>query len=1150
MIRWPPTIRHAASTEGRSGPATATNGGSPGFIDRVRELDALTTGLQAALDGRGRLLMVAGEAGIGKSRLLDELARRAVDRDAFCLWGRCWDGGGAPAYWPWIQVVRGLVQRLEPEQLREHLGPGAPYIAQVVPELRERFPDIPEAGSLDSDQVRFSLFDGVARLAANVGEATPLVILLDDLHAADEASLLLLQFLSRTLGDTSVLVVGAYREREAQARPGIAALLSDLGGIGQELPLRGLDRSALAALIESEAQDAAQPALVTRLHDLTEGNPFFAGQLVRLLLAEDAYVASRSDARVKRLPLPEGVREAIRRRIDPLPSAAAELLSLAAIIGTRFRLDTLAETGEADRAETLVLLDEAVAAGVVRELDDEIGRYAFCHALIRETLHDALPRGERARLHCVVGEALERLYDDATDAHLSELAYHFIEAAPVGDPQKALDYATRAAEGALDVFAYERAEELFTYALRALELAPTTDQARRCRLLIALGDAQMRAGDIGMARGTLREAAALARRLQAPELLAEAALRAAPWGVATGRVDDELVGLLEEALAALDESDSVLRALVLARLGATLYWADAAQRRAALADEAIAVARRIGDPATLASVLSDAHIATWGPESPERSLTWAEEIFARSEEVGDRGLALHALSWRITLLLELGDIAAAEQGIETFSRLAEEFHQQPSRSYVPLHRATRALIEGRYTDAELLIGEAADRASGMADDSIVRMLVAGQTFVMRWAEGRLGELEAGVASFADSYPTMPVWRCARCMVLRDQGRTEELRREVDRLAADRFAGVRRDNTWLASLAFLAEAATALDDEERAAALYELLAPFEGRNVVAPDGGFIGPVSRFLGILAATTGDWPSAAEHLEAARRAATAMSARPTLAHLCLDEARMLLRRDESGDRDAALRRAREGRALAEELGMTVIAERAAELVAAAGGEAAPEPAPAEAASPAAAAEAPPSLCCEGDYWTVDWRRNRFLVKDSKGLRYLARLLVEPETEFHALDLAGSPAAPRGDAQRARDAGLEVRAGGEDAGAVLDPEAKRAYRERVAELREELEEAEAFNDPERAARAREELEFIGRELAGAVGLGGRDRKSSSTSERARVNVTRAIRTAVERIGDNDPHLAHHLEGAVRTGTFCAYRPEPGMPSWTVRSPG
>ena len=237
----------------------------------------------------------------------------------------------------------------------------------------------------------------------------------------------------------------------------------------------------------------------------------------------------------------------------------------------------------------------------------------------------------------------------------------------------------------------------------------------------------------------------------------------------------------------------------------------------------------------------------------------------------------------------------------------------------------------------------------------------------------------------------------------------------------------------------------------------------------------------------------------------------------------------------------------------MTVVAARAAALAAELGAPGVETPAPAAVepttSSPTAGAAEAPLLRCDGDYWTVAWQESRFLVKDSKGLRYLADLLAAPETEFHALDLVGGATAERPAAAAAREAGLEVRAGGGDAGPLLDDEAKRAYKERVVDLRQELEEAESFNDPERVASAREEIELLTRELAGAVGLGGRDRKVSSSSERARVNVTRAIRSAVEKVAANDPRLGHHLRADVKTGTFCSYAPEPGTPPWTVRGP-
>jgi hypothetical protein len=1092
------------------------------FVGRRGELEELLAALERAGQGRGALFLLSGEAGIGKTRLAAELVARAQANGVQCVWSSAWDGGGAPAYWPWIQVVRRLLQGLPPDAVRERLGSAAPDLAHVMPELREALPDIPVISGLESDQARFALFDALSRFLRGAAAETPLVLVLDDLHAADRASLLLLEFLARTLHDAAILVVAGQRTGEGN-EPDAAALLARIAGAptARTLPIGGLSRGELEELVALHVPDPGRPALISRLHALTDGNPFFADEVTRLLVAEGFAPTAESPGPVAALPLPDSVRDTIRRRLSPLPHETRDVLSLAAVIGREFRLKTLAAASKRDADELLEALDEAVAARTLREVPGEIGRYAFAHALIPETLYEDLPKARRTQYHGTVAETLERLYGDV--AEVSELAHHFFRAAPLGDADKALDYAVRAGERAMEMLAYEHAGELYGYALRVLDLIDSDDR-RRCELLLALGHSQMGAGDVPAARETLARAAALARRLDLPEHLAQAALGSAPWGLSTTILLEDLAGLLDEALRRLPAADSALRARLLAALAVARYWSVSAEERLAMAEEAIATARRLGDPGTLARVLADAHIATWDPESPTRSLPWAEEILELSDQAGEIELALYAHDWRIALLLEVGDVTAAEEAVVTFDRLAAEAHQARARNYARRHRTLQALIEGRYAEAELLLAEAATTAD-LREGSIEAMALSGQAFAMRWAQGRLGELEDAVRHFAERYPAMPSWRSALIAVYVDTGREAEARREFDRFAVSRFAELPRDNLWLAGLAFLTEACAWLRDSASAAALEELLDPFAARNIVIPAGATFGPVSRYLGLLAATRGDLEAALRHFATAREAAVRMRARPMIAQLCVDEARVLLEGDRGADAAAPL--LAEAEPLASELGLARVARELDALCALLGGSEAPPAAEPPVQRPAA------ELVREGDYWRVSFETAAFMLKDSKGVRYLGRLLAEPDLEVHALDLVGAP--------RERTA---IPSG--DAGELLDDEAKAAYKLRLDGLREDLEQAEEWGDPERAASAREEIEFLTRELARAVGLGGRDRKAGSDAERARVNATRAIRTVIERIAAEDERLGRHLENCVATGTFCAYRPESDGPRWTV----
>jgi hypothetical protein len=1132
--------------------AIAGSGELP-LLGRGRELGELMAALDDARAGRGGVVLLGGEPGIGKTRLARALGERAREAGAQVAWARGWDGGGAPAFWPWLQVLRALSEDRPDDRLIAALGAGARRVAQISPELRARLGLAEIAEPAESEQARFALFDAVAVFLRNVAGDAPVVVLLDDIHTADLPSLLLLAFLARAIGDCPVLVVTTHHEAGPKRGPEVEGVFGELSRFGRRIELRGLDDADLRRLIAHRSGADPPDELVSSLAAVTEGNPFFSDEVVRLLVAQ-----SRAGAPLHpgaRVPLPDGVRDAIRRRLQPLSAATREVLEIASVAGRGFRVATLERAAGIGRAELLERLDEALAQHVLAEAPSQAGSFRFAHGLIRETLYNDLSAIRRARLHGAVGEALERAGNSAhrPGAGLLELAHHFIEAAPAGDARRALDHAERAGHEALRVLAYEQAADLFDAALRALDLTGEQDERRRGELILARGQAQMHAGE-DAGRGTLLDAVAIARALPDHDLLGRAALSLGGFGLSPGIVDDQLVTVLEEALAAIDPADSALRARLLVRLAVAIYWCNEPDRREALVGEAVSIARRLGDPATLAFVLDQGRIATSGPDTLERELAWAHELFALAEDVGDHELAVRARVWHIDLLLELDDLPAADMAIAALDRIATDVRDPRARSYIPLHRARRALMEGRAEDAQRLIDEGVQLAWSL-QDSTVPILAGAQLFSLRRAQGRLGELEGAVRQFADSLPAMPAWRCALAVLYLDDGRAGEARRELEHLAAEGFADVPRDNVWMLTMALLAELCEGLGDGERAAQVQALLEPFERRNVVSPEGIFGGPVTRYLALCAAARADWDAARDHMRAAREAAERLSLGPMLALLALDEARILARRNGPGDAEAACRLLAEARERSAALGVPVLGpklERVERQVGATPGGANGSGATAEAApgppDPGAALVA--SLRREGDVWRIEFEGRTLYVKDAKGLRHLGLLLGHPGVEFHAVDIVGAAGGlvAGGGRAEATAAGpdLEIRREG-DAGALLDSQAKREYRARLEDLRADIQEAEEFNDPERAARAREEMAFIAQELSSAVGLGGRDRRAASNAERARVNVTRAVRGAIRRIAAEDGSLGRELETTVHTGYFCRYEPDPRRPvTWQV----
>lgn len=1130
---------------GEAPTATASARDQPGaavFVGRERELAELVGGLESALGGRGRLVLLSGEPGIGKSRLADELAAEASERGATVLWGRCWEAGGAPAYWPWLQPLKSLVRELPSEALRSHLGPGAADLAQVLPELQTRFPDLSLPPAADPETARFRLFDAATAFLKSAAPEHPLVLVLDDLHVADIPSLLLLQFIAGELVDAPILVVAAYRDTEVGRHHPLMATVAELvrQPVTRRLALSGLSEADVARFVELTTGTPPPASLTALVYAETEGNPLFVGEVARLFAAE-GLLEQPARATSWRLAVPPGVREVIMRRLSRLSDEANQVLTVACVLGREFDLAALKQlTGLSDE-DLLAVLDEAAAVKIVVEIPGALGRLRFSHALVRDSLYEDLPAARRFRLHREVGEALENRYRANVEPHLAELAHHFVRAAPAGDVEKGVDYARRAAVHAVQLLAYEEAVRLFDLALQALDLQPSDDPKVEGKLVLGLGDAQARAGDGASAKETFLRAAAVARGLGDPDLLAHAALGYGGrflW--ARAGTDRQVVPLLEEALGALSEKDTPLRVRVMSRLAGALRDEHERGTRDALSREAVEVARRLGDADALGYALDARYFAVFWPENPEERLEIATELMGVAERSGDRERAISARFVRgVGVPLELGDLAQVRVELENVARLTEELRQPAQLWMLVVTRATLALLEGRFVEAEGLIEEAlalGERAQ--SSDAVLSHRV--QRFTMNLHRGGLDAVEDVVRRSIVDYPARPMFRCMLAYLLVELGREGEARAIFEELAGDRFEALPLTNEWLFSLGFLADVASRLGDAERANTLYALLLPHAARNACTPDYIATGSVSRPLAVAAATASRWADAKRHFEDALEMNLRMGAHPWAARTLVDSASMLLRRDGPGDRARAAALLGRAAETAHELGMAPLEEQITTLLA--GSPAAP-PATRD-------ARLPPSTCPtvfrhEGEYWAIAYEEDVFRLRDSKGLRYVTQLLASPGRELHALDLVigergAEPATPTS------EPGLPSSSLG-DAGEALDSQAKAEYRRRLVELEDELDEARAFADPERAARAEEEREFLVRELAGAIGLGGRDRRTGSASERARVSVTRAIRSALARIREHSPALGDHLQRTIHTGTFCSYTPDPRAPiDWRI----
>jgi DNA-binding SARP family transcriptional activator len=532
------------------------------FVGRESELAELSAALQDALSGRGRLCLLGGEPGIGKSRLAEEVITQARVRGARVLVGRCWEAGGAPAYWPWVQSLRSYVRETKAEKLRAQLGEGAADVTQILPELREILPGLSAPTAIEAEGERFRLFDATAQFLRNASDHRPILLVLDDLNAADEPSLLLLQFVARELGSMRILLLGAFRDVDPIPRQPLLAMLAEVGRepVTRRLSLGGLSEHDVAEYVELTASGIGSPALVAALYEKTEGNPLFVAETMRLLALEGLPPESTG----ARVAIPQNVRDVIARRLTHLSEDCNRVLVLASVLGREFALPPLARLSGVSEDEVLERLEEAMDARVISEVSGAPSHLRFAHVLTRDTLYEALTTARRVRLHRLVAGALEAVYGNERGQHLAELAHHAIAGS---DFKKGLSYARRAGDGALALLAHEEAARLYEMALDALDLTRPSDQRTRCELLLSLGEAQIRAGYSSPAKNAFREAAGIARDLGLPHALARAAIGYGGRIVwARAGADVRLVPLLQEGLGALANEDVELRATLLARL--------------------------------------------------------------------------------------------------------------------------------------------------------------------------------------------------------------------------------------------------------------------------------------------------------------------------------------------------------------------------------------------------------------------------------------------------------------------------------------------------------------------------------------------------------------------------------------------------------
>ncbi len=1100
---------------------------------RGDETGALMAALASAAPGAPTVAVVSGEAGIGKTRLAAEVAARAAPAGALVLYGRCEEPPVLP-YQPLTEALGGYADRAPTPVLTEFAAE-AREVARLVPELRRRLGAAGEDAAPPSDDPaarRSRLFGAVRELLAAASREAALLVVVDDVHWADVPTLRLLRHLLVAPRAPRALFLLTHRPDEVRHPEALADALAEgeRRRRATRIALKGLGVTALAELMSERTERGIDRAEAERLLRDSGGNPFFALELIRAEALEGPAAVP-----------PEGVRDVIRRRVAAIGPAAGEVLGAAVVAGAAFDSELLTRMTGRSEEETARVLGVATRAGLLAELPGPGLRLDFAHALVERSLREDLETVERRRLHRRAAEALDALHPGRPDARALERAQHWHEAHPP-DLERALAAADRAARRLLDQREPDAAAGWWRHALELHERLGGGDDARRCELLIGLGEALVAQGDPAF-RETLLDAARIAQRLGDRVRLIRAALANNRGFVSSGgEQDDERIAVLGAALDAVGEGDSPDRAWLLATLANELYFAPDRERRIALSDEALVMARRLGDPVTLSRVLTG-RITIWAPDTTEQVLRDLTENVAVADVLGDPLAQFRALRWRGACLLEMGDVEEAERTSERWERLAERLGDPTALWLSTQDRGNLAIVHGDLAEAERCAERALElgTASGQPD---ALPYYANQVTALRWEQGRLAELQPLLAQVVVHTPGVPAFRAALALAHCEAGMLADAAALLEVETATGFAELPLDIMWLFGHVAYGHVAAELHHQEAAATLFARLEPWAGR--IAWNTSVWGTVDLALGRLALALGRHDEADGRLADAQTRAEAWGAPVWRARALLEQACADLERDGAQDPERALGLLEEVAAQAGRLGAQGVARRAEALlgreraartlgtsrtgrrveVRAAVPAAGPPPAP---PPPGARRDTPDVVVLRlaGQAWTLSCGGRELRLEDSKGMHYLAELLARPGVERHVLEL-----------QAGAGASTALMRNG-DPGAVLDAQAKAAYRERLAGLEQEIDEAERFHDVERLARVREEREAVGRELAAAVGIGGRDRRFGDPAERARVNVRRAIGRAIGWVGDVDPVLGHHLRASVRTGSFCVYDPPP-----------
>ena len=880
-----------------------------GLLGRAVEMQVLTDAIKRVAEDQEReVLLVSGEAGLGKTTLVAEAARSAFDVGACVLFGHCEEDLATP-YQLFAEALGHYVTHAPEDELRAHVEAYGSELSRLVPALGRRMTDLPPSKATDSDTERVLLFAAVVGLLASMSEHQPVVVVLDDLQWADKASLLLLRHLAGSDQATRVLVLGTYRDSElSRSHPftdTLAALRRQRGV--SRIELTGLDDNDVVAYLEAAAGqvlDDTGVALAHAVYRETDGNPYFVSEVLRHLaetgaIYRDATGRWTSETTLEQVALPDSVREVIGARVGRLGPDAERVLSIAAVIGRDFDLDLLARATTTTEDELLDILEAAAAVALVREPPNATGRYSFAHALIQHTLSEDLGPNRRARAHRQVAEALEDLCGGRPGNRVGELARHWVAATQPIDLARAIGYSRQAGDAALTGLAPAEALRYYAQAIDLHTRVDHPDPLLGIDLAIGLGTAQRQTGDPA-SRETLLSASRQAGDLGETTRLAAAAL-ANDRGYTTNNnaTDTEKVDVLEMAADRLP-SDHPDRALVLATLCSEVCYGSTLERRTALADEALALATSSGDDATIGRVVNQVLFPLLVPSMLEQQLTWTADALVRAERVGDPVLLFLMAHSRATAVFLAGDIDEMDRCIETMVSVTKQL-DQPILSWTnTFHLGKRAQIAGDTDLAEQLATEALQIGTDCGQPDAA-LFFGGQLSVVSAQRGTMGELIPMIEQMVDEASTIK-WMLTSALALAhtQADQTDDVRRLLEEFAAVDF-DLPMDQAWITTMYCYADAAIHCGDPKFAGPIFDRLAPWAEQAVASGSVTASGLVSHSLGGLAAVLGQYDEADTYFEKSAARSAHMKAKFFVARTDLLWGSMLAQRRAEGDMEKA---------------------------------------------------------------------------------------------------------------------------------------------------------------------------------------------------------------------------------------------------------